>query len=317
MACSCRRQFRRDAYWGSSGTRHGCGVLLKAVGVFLWWFPKEIQAWAPPIGGRLFCTTRFSYLDGHTPSALAGKAKAVEQVALDSGEVLARFPSITQAARDMNVTQNGIRRVLCGKQKSCAGHSWRLANNGFVVVPTKQHKRADECFCYLLESRNPQHPNRTYIGVTIDPTRRIAQHNRVKKGGAKRTAAARPWEFKLLITGFPDYNTGLRFEYAWQRFDKYKMLRNVIGDKIARRMKRKRGLQGQLAMLKTLLLACPRLFGDCRLRLHFMDAKDLEIFEAIEVPDSPFGRLLTDPAVCVVSTRVPHAVPFGGDSADR
>eukprot|EP00538_Stauroneis_constricta_P005437 CAMPEP_0119561154 /NCGR_PEP_ID=MMETSP1352-20130426/16865_1 /TAXON_ID=265584 /ORGANISM="Stauroneis constricta, Strain CCMP1120" /LENGTH=72 /DNA_ID=CAMNT_0007609301 /DNA_START=16 /DNA_END=230 /DNA_ORIENTATION=- len=32
-------------------------------------------------------------------------------------------------------------------------------------------------FCYLLESCDPRHPQRTYIGKTTDPIRRLKQHN--------------------------------------------------------------------------------------------------------------------------------------------
>ena len=33
----------------------------------------------------------------------------------------------------------------------------------------------------------------TYVGVSIDPARRLAQHNGLTPGGAKSTRGARPW----------------------------------------------------------------------------------------------------------------------------
>ena len=39
-------------------------------------------------------------------------------------------------------------------------------------MPEKAH------FCYLLRSLNPQYKNSTYIGYTVNPKRRIRQHNR-------------------------------------------------------------------------------------------------------------------------------------------
>jgi predicted GIY-YIG superfamily endonuclease len=36
-------------------------------------------------------------------------------------------------------------------------------------------------------------PTRTYVGITTDLRRRLAQHNGGERGGARSTRAGRPW----------------------------------------------------------------------------------------------------------------------------
>ena len=70
-------------------------------------------------------------------------------------------------------------------------------------------------FCYLLICGNL-----TYIGATVDPQRRLRQHNKEISGGAKYTTSKvtdhQKWSMHCYVEGFPDERCALQFEWMWK-----------------------------------------------------------------------------------------------------
>jgi structure-specific endonuclease subunit SLX1 len=112
--------------------------------------------------------------------------------------------------------------------------------------------------CYLLTPVNAKWLNHTYIGFTNNPIRRLRQHNREVKGGAKKTGKKLPWTMVLLVHGFTTKRAALYFEWAWQR------------PKLARPMK---------DIMPTIKRAGPQ---------HLLKAKIRHMYEMLNVP--PWSR---------------------------
>ena len=66
---------------------------------------------------------------------------------------------------------------------------------------------------YLLCSQSPEKRfnGKCYVGFTVNPNRRINQHNRGKDfGGAKKTSNKGPWKMVLIVHGFPNNISALQ-----------------------------------------------------------------------------------------------------------
>lgn len=96
---------------------------------------------------------------------------------------------------------------------------YSLSQASSYSAATDARKSARLFACYLLvsESTDPKSKNRTYIGFTVSPPRRLRQHNGdLSAGGARRTKRHRPWAMVCVIHGFASKTQGLQFEWAWQ-----------------------------------------------------------------------------------------------------
>jgi predicted GIY-YIG superfamily endonuclease len=67
---------------------------------------------------------------------------------------------------------------------------------------------------YVLVSRRVA---RTYVGITTDPKRRLAQHNGRVPGGARSTRAARPWRIARLLGPYTSRSDAQKAEAELKR----------------------------------------------------------------------------------------------------
>jgi predicted GIY-YIG superfamily endonuclease len=75
-------------------------------------------------------------------------------------------------------------------------------------------------FVYLLESTNQS----TYVGATVDLTKRLRQHNKEIKGGAVATSIkvqkGEQWIRICHVAGFPTWSAALQFEWRWKQLSR-------------------------------------------------------------------------------------------------
>jgi structure-specific endonuclease subunit SLX1 len=107
-------------------------------------------------------------------------------------------------------------------------------------------------FVYLLATEEGQ----TYVGATVDPDRRLRQHNGLIGGGARATAArvgqGLTWKRMCYVSGFPDNHAALQFEWRWKSLSRKKELKSL--DPVSRRME---ALQQLLALDRPTTKAAP------------------------------------------------------------
>ena len=82
-------------------------------------------------------------------------------------------------------------------------------------------------FVYLLVATN----GNTYVGATVDLNRRLRQHNKEIKGGAHATGAkvaqGETWTRAAHVSGFPDWQAALQFEWRWKQLSR-KLAVNMV-----------------------------------------------------------------------------------------
>lgn len=85
-------------------------------------------------------------------------------------------------------------------------------------------------YCYLLYTEEGQ----TYVGATVDPDRRLRQHNKEITGGARATgmkvAQGLTWKRACYISGIPEWRSALQIEWRWKQLGRtqFKNIKNPI-----------------------------------------------------------------------------------------
>jgi predicted GIY-YIG superfamily endonuclease len=78
---------------------------------------------------------------------------------------------------------------------------------------------------YILKSGNY-----SYVGMTNDFTKRLRQHNKEIKGGARYTSKRTDWYPVLIIDGFQDMKSAMQCEWRLKHFPKsYGNMRRAKG----------------------------------------------------------------------------------------
>ncbi|KAG8347721.1 GIY YIG catalytic domain [Trypanosoma vivax] len=123
---------------------------------------------------------------------------------------------------------------------------------------------------YLLTSLNPQCSGAYYVGYTVNPIRRLRQHNGELVNGAHRTRSrGRPWLLLLCVSGFGEDRIALKFEWCWQNPTKSTRLKAHMS--LLRGVYR---LQYAVGVLFLLLRVAP--FAQLHLTLHVFDSDRFE-----------------------------------------
>lgn len=91
----------------------------------------------------------------------------------------------------------------------------------------KKQKTDKSSYVYLLESTF----GATYVGATVDPNRRLRQHNKEISGGAHATGTkvnnGEIWNRVCYIQNFPDWSSSLQFEWRFKQISR-KLPQNLI-----------------------------------------------------------------------------------------
>jgi predicted GIY-YIG superfamily endonuclease len=85
-------------------------------------------------------------------------------------------------------------------------------------------------YCYLLYTDKGQ----TYVGATVDPDRRLRQHNKEISGGARSTSIrveqGQNWKRACYITNIPEWRSALQIEWRWKQLGRtqFKNIKNPV-----------------------------------------------------------------------------------------
>eukprot|EP00890_Picochlorum_soloecismus_P002999 jgi/Picsp_1/36/NSC_00036-R1_protein len=148
------------------------------------------------------------------------------------------------------------------------------------IASIENRARRGEFFgCYLLRSLHPTGKGRTYIGFTVNPERRLRQHNGELTNGAWRTKRWRPWEMVMLVYGFVNQTTALQFEWTWQHPDQSLDVKDAV-KKLGR--KSMYGVKGKVLMLMSILNSSPWKYFP--LKIRFLSGENARLQEGVLSP---------------------------------
>ena len=121
--------------------------------------------------------------------------------------------------------------------------------------------------------------NSTYVGATVDLDRRLRQHNKEICGGAKATgrkvAKGKIWNRICYVSGFPDWQSTLQFEWRWKQ-----ITRTLDRDEpITRRMK---ALKKLIGLEQSTSKAKPFKEWDTQPTIHFECSDTERKYESIQ-----------------------------------
>ena len=98
--------------------------------------------------------------------------------------------------KDFHATGSGAEmKIKRGKKRS---KQKRKRSKGAPSSVRRSKPRGLYSYVYVLRSMSSS-VNRTYVGVTNDPMKRIRQHNGALSGGASYTKRFRPWAFYAIF----------------------------------------------------------------------------------------------------------------------
>lgn len=79
-----------------------------------------------------------------------------------------------------------------------------------------------EWFVYVLVSESVE---RTYVGIALDPEKRLLEHNGIRAGGARSTRAHRPWKLAATYGPFENRSEACRIEASVKKLKGRERLR--------------------------------------------------------------------------------------------
>jgi len=133
-------------------------------------------------------------------------------------------------------------------------------------------------FVYLLVSTS----GATYVGATVNLERRLRQHNKELVGGAhatgNRVAKGETWTRAAHVSGFPDWQAALQFEWRW------KHLSRKLSSRMEPLEKRFKALKQLLELPQSTSKAIPYSLWETPPEVHCEIPKAQEIYDRLTNP---------------------------------